>query len=118
MAPNPGRTYKIPIEDGYILKMSDVQAVGLRARLVVLSSSCKDPGEFHAAGVIRMAQAFLAIGARSVLVSLLRLDDKATMQLMRSFYQQLAHGKTASVALHKAMKSLGVSPQFGGFHLH
>jgi len=59
-----------------------------------------------------MARAFLAAGARSVLVSLWAVDDEATMLFMRRFYQQLADGKTASLALHQSMKSLRESEQF------
>jgi len=59
-----------------------------------------------------MARAFLCAGARSVLVSLWAIDDEATMLFMRSFYQHLANGESASVALHQAMKSLRETQQF------
>ena len=37
LAPNPARTSKVPKEEDYVLKMADVRASRLRARLVVLS---------------------------------------------------------------------------------
>ena len=63
-------------------------------------------------GVVGIARAFLAAGARSVLVSLWAINDEATMEFMTSFYQYLADGKSASVALHQAMKSLRDSETF------
>ena len=113
LAPNLGRTSKCPEEEDYILKMSDVQAVRLRARLVVLSCCHSGRGEINSEGVVGMARAFLAAGARSVLVSLWAVDDEATMLFMKSFYQQLADGKSANLALHQSMKSLRESEQFG-----
>ena len=112
LAPNPERTHQIPKEEDYILKMSDVQAVRVRARLVVLSCCHSGRGEVKADSVVGMARAFLCAGARSVLVSLWAIDDEATLLFMRSFYQHLVGGKSASVALHQAMKSLRESQQF------
>ena len=113
LAPNPGRKSKCPEEEDYILKMSDVRAVRLRARLVVLSCCHSGRGEIKSEGVVGIARAFLAAGARSVLVSLWAVDDEATMLFMRRFYQQLADGTSASLALHRSMKSLRESEQFG-----
>ena len=47
-----------------------------------------------------IARAFLGSGARSVLVSLWALDDKATEQLMSQFYSHLAAGESAGESLH------------------
>ena len=63
-------------------------------------------------GVIGIARAFLAAGARSVLVALWAIDDEATMVFMKSFYQHLNEGKTASAAIHQSMKSLRESDEF------
>ena len=72
LAPNPGWESKNPtlLEEDYILKMSDIQATELRARLVVLSCCHSGKGEVNSEGVVGMARAFLFAGARSVLVSL------------------------------------------------
>ena len=88
LAPNPGWESKnpTPMEEDYILKMSDIQATELRARLVVLSCSHSGKGEVNSEGVVGMAWAFLFAGARSVLVSLWAIDDKATMEFLESFY--------------------------------
>ena len=62
--------------------------------------------------MVGIARAFLAAGARSVLVALWAIDDEATMVFMKSFYQHLKEGKTASVAIHQSMKSLRESEEF------
>ena len=40
------------------------------------------------------------------------IDDEATMMFMKSFYQQLGRGESASVALQRAMKCLRDSHSF------
>ena len=124
LAPNPGweKHYerssrskarnKGPKEEDYILKMSDVQAVKLRAKLVVISCCHSGRGEIKSEGVVGIARAFLAAGARSVLASLWAIEDQATLEFMKNFHQHLGDGKTASVALHQAMKYLRESEQF------
>ena len=108
----PRLKIKIPKEKDYILNMSDVLAVRLRARLVVLSCCHSGRGEVKSEGVVGIARAFLAAGARSVLASLWAISDEATMEFMKSFYQQLKDGESACVALYKAMKTLRDSERF------
>ncbi|XP_044170137.1 tetratricopeptide repeat protein 28-like [Acropora millepora] len=111
LSPNPGWT-QFPKEEDYILKMSDVQAANLRARLVVLSCCHSGRGRIlKGEGVVGIARAFLAAGARSVLVALWAIDDKATKEFMQHFYQHLKEGKTASAAVHQSMKSLRESEE-------
>ena len=112
LAPDPRWGSKTPTQEDYILKMSDIQAVKLRARLVVLSCCHSGQGEVSSEGVVGMARAFLFAGARSVLATLWGIDDEATMMFMKSFYQQLGSGESASVALQRAMKCLRDSHDF------
>ena len=113
LSPNPGWASKFPQEKDYILKMCDVQAANLRASLVVLSCCHSGRGRIlKGEGVVGIARAFLAAGARSVLVTLWAIDDEATMVFMKSFYQHLREGKTASVAVHQSMKSFRESKEF------
>ena len=113
LAPNPVRKSKIPDEGDFMLKMADVQTVQLRARLVVLSCCHSAQGAVTPEGVVGIARAFLGAGARSVLVSLWAIDDEATMEFMKSFYQHLRRGFKATVALNWAMKCLRESEKFG-----
>ena len=106
LAPDTRWESDTPKEEDCIMKISDIQAVKLRASLVVLSCCHSGQGPVSSEGVVGMARAFLFAGARSVLASLWAIDDEATMMFMESFYQQLGNGESASVALQKAMKCL------------
>ena len=100
-------------EMDFILTMKDVKRVQIRARLVVLSCCHSAHGEIKAEGVVGIARAFLGAGARSVLVSLWAIDDKATLEFMKNFYQHLVKGKSASEALNQAMNCMRESEEFG-----
>ena len=93
-----------PRDEDYLLTVSDISKVQLRAKLVVLSCCHSARGEIKAEGAVGIARAFLGSGARSVLVSLWALDDSATEQLMSQFYDHLVRGESASDSLHQAMK--------------
>ncbi len=95
---------RIPREEDYLLTMSDISKVQLRAKLVVLSCCHSGRGQIRAEGVVGIARAFLGSGARSVLVALWALDDSATEQFMSRFYEHLVGGDSASESLHEAMK--------------
>ncbi|XP_078379668.1 tetratricopeptide repeat protein 28-like [Oculina patagonica] len=94
----------IPSEEDYLLTMSDISKVRLRAKLVVLSCCHSGRGQIRAEGVVGIARAFLGSGARSVLVALWAIEDRATEQLMRRFYEHLFRGESASESLHEAIK--------------
>ena len=111
LAPDPCWESKIP-EEEYFLRMSDIQAVKLRARLVVLSCCHSGQGEVSSEGVVGIARAFLFAGARSVVATLWAINDEATLEFMKSFYQHLRGGESASSALQRAMKCLRDSDKF------
>ena len=112
LAPNPERKYKRPEEQDFRLTIPDVQAAKLRAKLVVLSCCHSAQGKVSSEGVVGIARAFLGAGARSVLVALWSIEDEATVEFMRSFYQNLKDGNSASVSLNRAMKCLRESENF------
>ncbi|KAL9958843.1 hypothetical protein ACROYT_G035912 [Oculina patagonica] len=113
LTPNPTRPSKIPELEDYMLSISDVMGIQLRARLVVLSCCHSAQGKIKAEGAVGIARAFLAAGARCVLVALWEIDDEATLEFMKGFYEQLVVGKRASVALNQAMKNLKESQKIG-----
>ena len=113
LTPNLSRESKIPSRMDYLLTMPDVLRVGLRARLVVLSCCHSGQGEVCDEGVVGIARAFLGAGARSVLVTLWAIDDDATLEFMRVFYQHLTGGKQASQALSGAVTNMRESSHMG-----
>ena len=98
--------------DDFLLTMADISAVRLRAKLVVLSCCHSGKGKIKAEGVVGIARAFLGSGARSVLASLWAVDDEATMEFMKQFYQHLVNGKSASESLHESMKWMRENPDY------
>ena len=113
-APPPEKRKPILDQEDVVLTMAEVQNAKVRAKLVVLSCCHSARGHIRAEGVIGIARAFLGAGARSVLASLWAIDDKATIEFMRSFYQHLKLGQKASEALHQATATLRRSEKFGG----
>ena len=105
LAPNPSRESPVKEED-YLLTVNDVLSFQIRPRLVVLSCCHTARGKIKAEGVVGIARAFLGAGARSVLVSLWAIDDEATLEFMRNFYDHLVEGKSASEALNEARKCM------------
>lgn len=93
-----------PKEKDFVLTMEDVLNAKLNAKLVVLSCCHSGRGKIKAEGVVGMARAFLGAGARSVIASLWAIDDEATLEFLRHFYDCLVNGASASKSLHKAMK--------------
>ena len=87
----------------------------LNADLVVLSACRSGLGKQSSEGMIGMTRAFLAAGARSLMVSLWNVDDRATFILMEHFYKEyLSHGNKA-LALQGAiqkMKATHSNPKF------
>ncbi|CAH3156955.1 unnamed protein product, partial [Pocillopora meandrina] len=112
LTPDPDRISTVPTEEDYILTIGDVLNAQLRAKLVVLSCCHSGRGEIKAEGVVGIARAFMGAGARSIVVSLWAIDDEATLEFMKYFYQHLAGGKPASESLNLAMKSLRESDKF------
>ncbi|XP_073238177.1 uncharacterized protein [Porites lutea] len=100
----PDSAMRPPHEADYLLTMTDISPVKLSAKLVVLSCCHTARGQIKTEGVVGIARAFLGSGARSVLVALWDLQDDATEQFMRRFYENLVQGESASECLHRAMK--------------
>nr|XP_058947036.1 tetratricopeptide repeat protein 28-like [Pocillopora verrucosa] len=96
----------IPQDENYLLTMADISKLRLRAKLVVLSCCHSARGQIKAEGIIGIARAFLGSGARSVLAARWAIEDTATEEFMRCFYQNLFRGKSASESLHEARKWL------------
>ena len=112
LSPNPTTLSKKPKEEDFLLTMKDVLNAKLQAQLVVLSCCHSGRGEIKAEGVVGIARAFLGAGSRSVLVSLWAINDEATQEFMKHFYQHLLEGKSASNSLNLAMKCIRESDNF------
>jgi CHAT domain-containing protein/tetratricopeptide (TPR) repeat protein len=75
--------------------------------LVTLSACETGLGKVHnGEGVIGLRRAFALAGARSVLMSLWKVDDEATRDLMLTFYRAILRGESRAAALRAAQMEL------------
>ncbi|MCH2023070.1 MAG: CHAT domain-containing protein [Saprospiraceae bacterium] len=90
------------LEDNF-LQAFEIARLKLKADLVVLSACETGYGEYEQGeGVISLARSFMYAGVPSLVVSLWQVNDNSTVQLMTSFYQNLAEGMPKDLALRKA----------------
>jgi CHAT domain-containing protein len=95
-----------PREDGF-LTMREIYDLRLDADLVVLSSCETAAGkQYQGDGVVALARPFLAVGARSTVVSLWRVDDRSTASWMDGFYQSLTRDDDKEKALAEAREAM------------
>ena len=89
------------------LSLFDVYSLKTSAKLVTLSG-CGTGMNAVIAGdeLLGLVRGFLYAGARSLLVSLWNVNDRATSELMRLFYSQVAAGDRFASGLRTAMLSL------------
>jgi len=77
-----------PVDDGLVTAAELVRDWELNADLVSLSACETGLGkDIRGEGYVGLAHAFLQAGSRSLLVSLWKVDDRATSLLMRRFYE-------------------------------
>jgi CHAT domain-containing protein len=96
--------------DGF-LRLFDIYEMKLRAELVVLSACETSIGPAtRGEGMIGLSRGFLAAGARRVLASLWKVDDRATAEFMRHFYSDLVKGASAADALSAARHAMRADP--------
>ncbi len=82
------------------LDLAAIRQLRLRADLVTLSACETALGlRVRGEGVIGLPHAFLAAGARGVLVTLWRIGDESAANFMREFYGELHAGRSAAEAL-------------------
>jgi CHAT domain-containing protein/predicted negative regulator of RcsB-dependent stress response len=112
-------------QDGF-LRLHEIYNLQLNADLVVLSACETGLGkEIKGEGLIGLTRGFMYAGAPRVVASLWNVDDLATAELMKLFYQRmLKDGLPAGAALRAAQLELSrqkrwASPYFwAGFVLH
>lgn len=96
------------------LRLHDIFNLNLPAELIVLSACQTGRGqEIKGEGVIGLTRGFMYAGASRVLVSLWKVDDKATAELMKRFYRGMLQEKlTPAAALKQAQVEMSKIPQW------
>lgn len=99
--------------DGF-LDLADVFSLELGADLVVLSGCQTALGRhLRGEGLMGLVRGFLHAGASRVLASLWRVQDRATSELMRAFYElHLRDGLPVAAALRRAQLRLRAGGRF------
>jgi CHAT domain-containing protein len=87
-----------------LLTAADVTALDLTGTELVVLSACRTGlGAIQAGeGVLGLRRSFEIAGARTLVLSLWKVDDLATTLLMEQFYQRLLAGRDTDVALRDA----------------
>jgi CHAT domain-containing protein len=95
------------VEDG-ILTAEDVTGMDLTdTELVVLSACETGVGEVRSGeGIFGMRRAFVLAGARTLVMSLWKVPDSQTQELMEAFYRFLQSGTPPADALRQAKLSI------------
>jgi CHAT domain-containing protein len=94
-----------------VLTVSELYSMQLNADLVTLSACETGLGKVdNGDDVVGLARGFLYAGARSVVSSLWSVDDKATEELMRAFYANLAGTSRAEALRSAQLKARGQYP--------
>jgi CHAT domain-containing protein len=102
-----GGTLPPEAEDG-LLNGEDVTSLDLSATdLVVLSACQTGEGDIKVGeGVFGLRRSFILAGARTLVMSLWKVNDRATCALMVDFYQKILNGVPKSEALRDAKRTL------------
>ncbi|MCI0413736.1 CHAT domain-containing protein [bacterium] len=113
-----GKSPPAEAEDG-ILTAEDVSGLDLLATELVVLSACETGlGQVHTGeGVFGLRRAFVLAGARTLVMSLWKVPDQQTQELMENFYQRLLIGESRADALRGAQITVKAShpdPVFWG----
>jgi CHAT domain-containing protein/Tfp pilus assembly protein PilF len=103
-------------DDGF-LQVREIYGLDIKADLVVLSACQTGAGLREGAeGPISLARPFFFAGAHSVISSLWKINDKATVTFMKEFYKIMLHGHSTTKALQltkiKLIRSIYSSPLY------
>jgi CHAT domain-containing protein/tetratricopeptide (TPR) repeat protein len=113
-----GRNLPDEAEDG-LLTAEDVAGLDLLATELVVLSACETGlGQHHVGeGVFGLRRAFVLAGAKTLIMSLWKVPDEPTRELMEDFYARLLAGQGRAEALRQAqlaMKAKHPDPFYWG----
>jgi CHAT domain-containing protein len=111
-----------PTETNF-LQAHEISKMTLNAELVVLSACETGYGKFEAGnGIASLARAFMYAGSSALVVSLWQVNDAATAEVMKRFYNNLATGMKKDEALQQAkldyIRSVGSSSKTADIAAH
>ena len=106
-------------EEDYLLYQSEIANMDLNAQLVVLSACETGLGKYlYGEGIASLGRSFMYAGVPSIVMSLWKVDDKATSQLMPYFYENLSEEMPKNEALHQAKLTFLKKEDLSKIHPH
>ena len=106
-----------PTDDGYLTALEVARLNWKGTELVVISACESGKGDIQAGeGVYGLKRAIAVAGARSSLLSLWKVDDRATAAFMESFYNKLKAGTGRADALAATQQEFRQSAIAGWRH--
>lgn len=96
-------TQKIDSTESYLLYVKDLYNIQMNTDMVVLSACQTGIGKLRKGqGMMSLSKGFHYAGAKSLVSSLWKVNDRSTVKLMDYFYESLSKGKSKKMALRDA----------------
>lgn len=93
--------------DNGLLTAREIALMDLSSTDLVVMSACETgAGQATAEGVMGLQRGFKLAGANTLVMSLWKVNDRATAAMMGAFYRHLAAGKDKRTAFYEARKEL------------
>jgi CHAT domain-containing protein len=101
------------MQDGF-LRLHDIYGLDLPAELVVLSACNTALGrQVGGEGLVGIVRGFMYAGAKRVVASLWKVDDEATVEMMRRFYTGMLEDRLSpAAALREAQLAMWRQPRW------
>ena len=97
----------VPEGDDGILTAKEISRLDFRGLDLVVLSACQTGlGEITGEGVFGLQRGFKKSGAQTIVMSLWKVNDKATQILMTEFFKNLTAGQSRRAAFAAAQKTL------------
>jgi CHAT domain-containing protein len=94
------------IEDDGLLYLHELYNLSLNADLAVLSACETGSGRYaRGEGIMSLGRAFRYAGCRNIVMSLWKVNDRSTSEIMKMFFQNLHRGMNKDEALRQAKLS-------------
>lgn len=102
----------LALHDGWLTVQRIISEMPLQhTQLVTLASCLLGRASLEQSGeAVGITQAFLTVGARSVVTALWSVEVNATMKLFQTFYRHIMDGKPPAVAMRAATAEIRATP--------